>query len=711
MSFRSANRAPRESSRRCVLALVAAAAFVLATNSSAVSDDADPYLWLEDVGGERALTWVKERNAQSTAELTADPQFAALEARVLQILDSKEKLPFIEKRGEHYYNFWRDETHPRGIWRRTSLEEYRKPQPAWETVIDVDALGRSEKVNWVWRGANWLEPARDRCLVSLSRGGADAHAVREFDPKTKTFVKDGFALPEGKHRLSWKDRDTLLVGTDFGPGSLTDSGYPRVAKEWKRGTPLGDATWLFEGRQSDAGVSSWKDNTPGFEREFVERDVTRYDSELYLRRDGKLVRIEKPADAQASTYRDLLVLELRSPWRVGERTYAAGSLLASDFDAFLAGARKFDVLFEPAERRSLERWAATRDHLLVTELDNVRSRVHVLTRDAGAWKKTELPGVPKFGHAVASAVDSDFSNDYFLTVDDFLTPVTLSLGTAGKDTIETLKQAPAFFDAKELVVEQHEATSKDGTKIPYFQVARRDLVKDGTAPTLLFGYGGFEISMTPGYRASVGAAWLEKGGVYALANIRGGGEFGPAWHQAALKANRPRSYEDFAAVAEDLVARKVTSPKRLGIRGGSNGGLLMGNMLVQYPQLFGAIVCQVPLLDMRRYHKLLAGASWMAEYGNPDDPKEWEFIRTFSPYDLVKKDVKYPRTLFTTSTRDDRVHPGHARKMAARMQEIGDDVLYYENIEGGHGGAADNRQTAFVEALAFTFLWKELRRE
>jgi prolyl oligopeptidase len=673
-------------------------------------EPSDPYLWLEDVTGEKSLAWVKERNAESTAELTKQPRFKEFNDRILKVLDSKDKIPFVSKAGPFYYNFWRDAKNKRGLWRRTTLDEYRKAEPAWETVIDLDDLAEKEKENWVWKGANFRRPSCDRCLVLLSRGGADATVVREFDPKAKQFVKGGFSLPEAKSEVSWKDADTVFVGTDFGPGSLTASGYPRVVKEWKRGTPLADAKLVYEGKPTDVAVGAERTTEKGYEREFVLRSITFYTNELFWRTGDKLKKVEVPEDATAFTHRDLLFVQLRTAWTVGGKTYPAGALLAADFDAFMAGGRTFDVLFEPTERTSLSGVSVFRSgRIILDELDNVKSRLWVLTRKDGKWQREEMPGAPKFSSVSVTAVEPDESDDYFMTVNGFLTPQTLYLGTVGKGSPEKLKQSPAFFDAAGLTVSQHEATSKDGTKVPYFQVSRESLKLDGDNPTLLYGYGGFEVSLTPSYRAGVGAAWLEQGGVYVVANIRGGGEFGPKWHQAALKANRPRAYEDFAAVADDLVQRKVTSPRHLGIQGGSNGGLLMGNMLTLYPDKFRAVVCQVPLLDMRRYNKLLAGASWMAEYGNPDDPKEWEFIQKFSPYQNVKKDVKYPRVLFTTSTRDDRVHPGHARKMAAKMLEQGHNLLYYENTEGGHGGAADNKQLAFMSALEYTFLWQELK--
>ena len=576
-------------------------------------------------------------------------------------------------------------------------------------MLDLDALGKAEKVNWVWHGAQPLKPEYKLALVSLSRGGADAGVVREFDLTTKAFVKDGYALPEAKSQVAWRDSNSVFVGTDFGPGSLTTSGYPRIVKEWKRGTPLAEAAMVIEVKPDDMMASAFRDLTPGFERDVVVRRPTFWTNETFLRREGALKKIDKPDDAEASLVREWLCLQLRSDWTVGGKTYPAGALLATNLEKFLNGDRVFDVLFEPAERKSLVGFSPMRHHILVTELDNVRSRIFVLTHGEQGWHREPLPGVPDFGEVSVDDVDSDESDDYFQNATDFLTPTTLALGSVGAGPATTLKQLPEFFDASGLAVAQHEAVSKDGTSVPYFEVGRKDIVLHGKNPTLLNGYGGFEIPMLPSYRPAVGAAWLEKGGVFVLANIRGGGEFGPKWHKAALKANRHNAYDDFIAVAEDLIKRKVTSSQHLGIQGGSNGGLLMGNMLVRRPDLFGAIVCQVPLLDMQRYHHLLAGASWMGEYGNPDLPEEWSFIRGFSPYHNVEKSMKYPRTLFTTSTRDDRVHPGHARKMVAKMKHLGHNVIYYENTEGGHAGSADNKQAAFMQALAYSFLWNELK--
>jgi prolyl oligopeptidase len=690
-------------------ALAAVAGGLVHAQEPAVSAD-DPYAWLEDVTGNKALAWVREQNAKAEAELASTPEFKRLEADILAILDSDEKIPGVEKIGPYYYNFWKDKDHQRGLWRRTTLEEYRKPKPHWETVIDLDALNKAEGENWVWHGAQCLKPEYERCLVALSRGGADADVTREFDLTTKGWVKDGFFRKEAKGALGWIDRDTVYVYTDFGPGSMTESGYPRIVREWKRGTPIESATLVYEGKPDDMYIAAGHDHTPGFERDFVSRTIAFYNDELYLRRaDGKLDKVDAPNSANKTVHREWLTLELREPWNVGGREYKAGSLLATRFDDFMAGKRAFDVLFEPTERSSLVGYEWTRSHVVLNVLEDVKHKLAVVTppQGAGAWTRSAFVGAPIIGTVAVAAVDEDESDAVWLTSTDFLTPTTLSLAEISKAP-EQLKSNPVFFDGSTHAMEQHFATSKDGTRVPYFLVAPKDLERDGTAPTLLYGYGGFEISLTPTYSGGIGKGWLEKGGVYALANIRGGGEYGPRWHQAALKANRHKAYEDFAAVADDLVARKITSPERLGTQGGSNGGLLMGNMLTRYPEKFGAIVVQVPLLDMRRYSKLLAGASWMAEYGDPDKPEEWKFIQTFSPYHQFDPARDYPPVLFTTSTRDDRVHPGHARKMMAKMLAAGKDVRYYENIEGGHGGAADNRQLAHMQALAYTFLWKEL---
>lgn len=679
------------------------------TNTRARSVDADdPHLWLEDVSSGAALDWVRARNAACEQELEGHSGFAALRERLATILNDKARIAYISEHGGLVYNFWRDAVHVRGVWRRTTLERYRDAAPAWETVLDLDQLAIAERENWVWAGASSLPPAGTRCLVFLSRGGGDAHVVREFDLAGKAFVAGGFALPESKCSARWLDIDRLAVATDFGAGSMTTSGYPRIVKEWRRGSALDQASTLFEARPDDLSVSAYKDFTPGFEHEFVERQRGFYSSELFLRRDAGLVRVDKPDDANAYTVRDQLVIELRSDWEVGGYTYPQGTLVATDFARFMNGERDFAVLFAPSATSSLDGVAMTASALLLTELDNVKNRIVELRHVHGQWQRREV-NAPAFGALGVSALDASRSDQYLLTVTDFLTPTSLYLCKAGSDRRQPLKSMPVFFDASPYLVKQFEALSKDGTRVPYFVVMDRKARMDGLNPTVLYGYGGFEIAMKPFYSGVTGQAWLAKGGVYVLANIRGGGEFGPRWHQAALKDQRQRAFDDFLAVAQDLIERKVSSPRHLGIMGGSNGGLLVGAAMTQRPDLFNAVVCQVPLLDMRRYHKLLAGASWMGEYGDPEVAGEWEYIQRYSPYHNVFGDKRYPRMLLTTSTRDDRVHPGHARKMVALMEAQGHAVLYWENTEGGHAGAANNDQQAQMWALTYTFLLEQLR--
>lgn len=683
------------------------------TGTAMTSDD--PYLWLEDIHGEKALAWVERENAVTARAYADTPQFERTRAAILAALDSDAKIPYIAKLGDFYYNLWKDQQHPQGLWRRTTLAEYAKPEPAWETVLDLDALSATEGRKWVWHGAECLKPEYRRCLLNLSPGGGDAVVVREFDLVDKAFVKDGFTLPEAKTQVAWIDADHLYVGTDFGPGSMTRSSYPRLAKVWRRGTPLAEATLAYEGRDDDLAVSAFRDLTPGFERDFVVRTIDFFTSETFLRQaNGELARLDVPLDAQPATHREWLLIELRSAWTIGGTEWPAGSLLAIRFDDFMAGGRDFTSLFAPSETTSLAGYSWTRHHLILNILDDVTSRQEVLTPVAsGAWNSAALPGAPALSTVEVSGIDADASDDYFMIVTGYLTPTTLSHGVIGDGAARVLKESPSFFDASRHEVNQHFVTSRDGTRVPYFEVSPKgmDLPLGRAHPTLLYGYGGFEVALRPAYSASVGLAWLERGGVYVVANIRGGGEYGPRWHQAALKANRPRAYEDFAAVAEDLIRRGVTTRAQLGAYGGSNGGLLTGNMLTEYPQLFGAIVSAVPLLDMKRYTHLSAGASWIAEYGDPDKPEEWAWISTFSPYQNVRPGMDYPPVLFYTATSDDRVGPVQARKMAARMQAMGyKDVWFYENTEGGHGGAADNRQLAFMNAMAYTFLWENLTR-
>ncbi len=680
----------------------------LAAAGGADAQQADPYLWLEDVGGEQALSWVRAHNAVALAELQAQPDYPRIHDRLKAILNSSERIPYVTRHGEHYYNFWRDARHTRGIWRRTTLEQYRRAEPQWETVLDIDKLAADENESWVWHGVSCLYPKGEQCLVQLSRGGGDAHVVREFDIATRSFVADGFNLPEAKSDIGWIDADTIFVATDFGAGSMSTSGYPRIVKEWKRGAPLSAAATLYEARPDDLGVGAYKDFTPGHSYQFITRQIGFYASELFLREGDKLSRVDKPDDANAYTVRDQLIIDLRSDWAVNGTTYRQGSLLAADFKGFMAGERRFEVLFTPTATRSLDGVSATRSALLLNVLDNVKNRLVELRHVDGQWQRRDVDA-PAFGTLAVQALEPIESDQYFLTVTDFLHPTTMYLAQSGSDARTALKSLPAFFDAKPYTVQQYTAVSKDGTRVPYFVLMNRKARLDGKNPTVLYGYGGFEVSMKPFYSGTTGEAWLKHGGVYVLANLRGGGEFGPRWHQAALKEHRQRSFDDFIAVAQDVIKRKISSPRHLGIMGGSNGGLLVGAALTQRPDLFNAVVCQVPLLDMQRYHKLLAGASWMGEYGDPDDPQQWAYISQYSPYQNVFKDKHYPRVLFTTSTRDDRVHPGHARKMVAKMKDQGHDVLYWENTEGGHAGAANNDQQAQMWALTYAFLLKQLK--
>ncbi|MBO8203014.1 S9 family peptidase [Streptomyces smyrnaeus] len=677
-------------------------------------EDDDPYLWLEEIEGEAALAWVEERNAETVAELTADPGFEALRKEAREVLSDPARIPYVVRRGPHLYNFWRDAAHLRGVWRRTTLAEYRGPDPRWETVLDVDALAAAEDVPWVWSGAVVQRPGRKRALVKLSRDGADATVVREYDVEGRRFVtqaEGGFRLPEAKTSVTWIDQDHLFVGTDTGPGSLTRSGYPRTVRRWRRGTPLAESPVVFEGRAEDVSVHAWHDPTPGFERDLAVRHRDFWSSEYFLLGpDAAPVRIEVPDDALARVHREWLLVRLRSPWL--ERP--AGALLAFPFDAFLRGERAHDVLFTPDERTVLDGYATTRGHLVLETLTDVSSRLQLLTPNTGGgWSRRPLGEVPPLSTAAvtATAPDEEDENaeEILFDVSGYLQPATLCRAMAGASGVETLKQAPARFATEGLCVRQHFAISADGTRVPYFVVGPER--QEGPVPTLLYGYGGFEVSLTPSYSAVTGRTWLRRGGAYVVANIRGGGEYGPAWHRAALGAARDRAFEDFAAVARDLAARGVTAPERLGISGGSNGGLLMGVMLTRHPELFGAVVAEVPLLDMLRFHRLLAGSSWIAEYGDPDTPDERAQLLRWSPYHNLDADRGCPPLLLTTSTRDDRVHPGHARKMAARMRDRGLPVRYFENTGGGHAGAADHEQAAFVEALTHTFLWRTLSGE
>ncbi len=668
----------------------------------------DPYLWLEDIESEASLAWVKSQNAISTSQLEALPNFAPLRSRIAAMLDSSEKIPYVTARNGLLYNFWRDTKNVRGVWRRTTLESFQSDTPNWEVLLDLDELATREEKNWVWHEANFHYPSYSRALIYLSDGGTDAHTMREFDMETKTFLEHGFHLPQAKSRAIWIDLDTLWAGTDFGEGSLNNSGYARIIKQWKRATPLEQAVTVFEGAMTDVwAFVQRQDETPN--RIFLMQGLDFYTNNFMLCADGGMTKLDKQISANATPFGDWLLLELREDWTTNGTTYPQGALIVSKLEAAFAGKADWTVLFAPTERSALADFTLTKNYIMLNVLENVQNRVFAVQFKNGSWQ-TQSIAIPENSTAYISAFDAHLNDDFWLTLTGFLTPSTLMLGSVGKSNLQTIKASPSYFDASQLIVQQLDAISKDGTAIPYFQISSKNMVLNGKNPTMLYGYGGFEVSELPFYSASIGMGWLEQGGVFVVANIRGGGEFGPRWHRAALRENRQRAYDDFIAIAEHLIARKVTSSQHLGIRGGSNGGLLMGAMFTQRPDLFAAVICAVPLLDMQRYHKLLAGASWMAEYGDPDNPTDWEFIQKYSPYQNVFANKTYPSIFFTTSTRDDRVHPGHARKMMAKMLEQKHNVLYYENTEGGHAGAANNLQTAYKLTLEYSYLWRELTK-
>lgn len=681
----------------------------------------DPHRWLEEIDSPAALEWVGGRSRDSEDRLGSVPGHAARHAAVREALEAPDRIPLVGQVGEHLYGFWTDAENPRGVWRRTTWESYRSDEPAWEVLVDVDALARDEDVPWVWQGASLLRPTHDRALVHLSRGGADAGTTRELDLTTLEWVPEpeGFAKPEAKGRLTWRDRDHVYLTTAADPTGPTRSGYPRTVRLWRRGTPVEEAEVVHTTREDDLGLFVDHDQRSG--RTLLRRAVAFYEEQTLVLTDDGLVALPVPDSAESSVHGDLVAVRLRDPWTTpapdgGTLTWDAGSLLVARLDEVLAGAARWTAVFVPDERSALVDLTWTAHHLVTTALVDVRHTLQVHSPAAdGSWSTRGLTDALDLGLRTVSvsAVDDHDSDDLWLVTTGFLEPMALSVAHLGDRphddvVLEPLKAAPERFDASGLEVSQHWATSADGTRVPYWQVGPARLPLDGSTPTVLHGYGGFEHALTPAYDPIVGHCWLADGFVHVVAGIRGGGEFGPRWHRAALGPERHRAYEDFVAVARDLVARGVTSVQHLGCTGRSNGGLLVGNMLTGYPEDFGAVVCQVPLLDMERYHLLLAGASWMAEYGDPEDEEQWQWLRTYSPYHRFDPGRPTPPVYLATSTRDDRVHPGHARKMAALLEEHGRDVTYWENTEGGHGGASTADQWATWHALAWTFLHERL---
>ena len=677
------------------------------------ASDTDPYQWLEEVQGERAIGWAREQNTRTLGDLQADPRFQRYNDAALNILEAQDRIPFVSMRPDGLYNFWQDATHVRGLWRRTTMASYRTDTPKWETVLDVDALSKAENANWVWRGGNCLAPSYRRCLVNLSDGGKDASVVREFDTVTRSFVPGGFNLPEGKQNVSWLDENTLLVARDWGANTMTRSGYPFVVKRLARGQKLEAATEVFRGTAEDvsAGPMVIRDNKGRVQAVGFSRGVNFFEREYSVLVGNRLVKLPLPAKAAPIGLVDgRLLVQVNETWNAGPgSSFKPDTVVSYDLAEWKRDplTARPSLVWTPGARQTLSGAAATANTLVVTTLDNVRGRAVTMDYEKGRWRTTPI-ALPQNATLGLAAV-SDVTDEAMFTVTDYLTPSNLWYFNAGTGALETLKRSPQRFDASGHLIEQFETRSKDGTSIPYFVVRPKTARMDGSTPTLLYGYGGFQVPMVPSYLGTTGKLWLEQGGAYVVANLRGGGEFGPEWHQTAQGANKQRTWDDFIAVAEDLHRRKLTSPRRLGVVGGSQGGLLVGTAITQRPDLFNAAIVQVPLFDMLRYHKMGgAGASWVGEYGNPDKPDERAWISAYSPYQRLTPGRTYPAPFFLTSTKDDRVVPGHARKAAAKVAAMGQPYYYYENIDGGHSAAANLRESAKRLALEYTYASRRL---
>ncbi|GAC1640825.1 MAG: prolyl oligopeptidase family protein [Candidatus Acidiferrum sp.] len=695
--------------------MAAGIAAIPANAQQAVSEQPDNYVWLEDIHGEKPMAWVKAENARTAAVIEKDKHFAPLQAEALQILESPERLPDPVFRNGVVYNTWQDAEHVRGIVRRTTLKDYLTERPNWETVLDYDALSKTDNQSWVGHGLTCLQPKDELCLVELSAGGEDAATLREMDLTTGKFVDAGFVLPRGKQRVAWGDKDTLLIARDWGPGTMSEAGYPITVRQWKRGQPLDSAKEVFRGAVKDNGYG----NNPralvdaqGHQAVVVQRNLSTFAHETYLLLPGGAKKLSLPLKGNLSALLDgWLLVSLDEDWTPEGQTkkFAQGSVVALELSAVEKDQThlKPTVVFAPTTQEFEQWFATTKNHLILATLDHVQQRAYVFTVGSnGNWTRKRLP-VPD--NLTIRTVTANRTDDrFFFGMEGFLTPPSLYLGDAADGSFALAKSQKPQFDASADLVEQLEATSKDGTKIPYFAVHRKDMPYDGSNPTLMTAYGGFQASSTPSYSPVNGKLWLDHGGVYVLANIRGGGEFGPAWHEAGLKTHRQRIYDDFYAVAQDLVARKITSSRRLGILGGSNGGLLMGVEFTQHPEMWNAVVIRVPLLDMLGYEHLSAGASWVGEYGSVSVPEERAFLASISPYNQLKPDVNYPEPLIFTTTKDDRVGPVHARKFAARLEEFHKPFFYDEIVEGGHGEGADRKQRARTEAEYFTYLMMKL---
>ena len=691
------------------------------TNETVADDgipgpDQDPYIWLEEARSEKALEWVEAENTRTLAVLETDTRFEALKSEALAIYDSEDRIPFVSFRPDGLYNFWQDKENPKGLVRRTTLESYQTEDPEWDIVLDVDALAAAEGKEWVYKGSSCLPPAMNRCMIALSDGGEDATILREFDTATKQFIDDGFKLDEkSQGGVSWVDEDTLLVGRDFGEGTLTDSEYPFTTRIWTRGTDIADAPEIFRGEASDvsAGAYLLRDADDVVHARMAYRGVSFHEREYFVEKDGEWLKLDLPKKANPyGIVDDHLLFSTDVDWTVGDETFPADSLIAVDLKEWKAapnGAAK-TLVWAPAERQTKRGGAITANGLYIGLLDNVVGKVlkfnFAATEDGdGAWnsKPVALPD----NATVGIAASDDKSEQIMFTVTDFLNPTTLYYSDKG-ETPRVIKTSPARFDASGMEVEQHEATSADGTAIPYFIVKPAGMAMTGETATLMTGYGGFQVPRLPGYLGSTGKMWMERGGAYVLANLRGGGEFGPGWHQTAIRENKQRTWDDFIAVGEDLVKRGFTSPQHLGIQGGSQGGLLVGTAFTQRPDLFGAAIVQIPLFDMLRYHLIGRGASWIGEYGDPRIPEQRAWIEAYSPYQKISEGVDYPAPFLWASTADDRTHPAHARKGAAKLKELGQDYLYFEDTTGGHSGGVDNEQRAKLQALQYVYLMQRL---
>ena len=675
------------------------------TDKEIIVDTSDPYIWLEEVEGTDALDWVRSQNKITEARYAESEEFSSTYEELLEEYQSTDRIPYASVQGGKMYNFWRDEKNVRGVWRRTTIESYKTENPEWETLLDIDELAKKENQNWVYKGSDCLAPNYDRCLLSLSIGGKDAVVVREFDLVNKVFVEDGFNTVESKQYSSWINENQIMIATDFGEGTMNESGYPKQVKLWTRGENLYEIAPIFDGDYTKIFSFPFSSIRPDGNYFGIVEGPTFFTKVLYLLKDEELVKLDLPLKMDVSgTFKGSLIVSLDEDWR----GYSSGSLVAVNIEDALnqeISDASIELIFAPTEKRFMQGVRLGKNEIYVNVLDNINGKILHYEKIGPNWSESEIRS---FGNAALSISSIDEWDEHlFISAESFTEPTSLYYSDANKDFIK-IKSLKEKFDPDKYRVEQLYATSADGTQIPYFQVSNVSMEKNSSNPTLLYGYGGFQIPLTPSYLGSFARQWLDNGGVYVIANIRGGGEFGPKWHQSALKQNRQRAYDDFIAVGEALIANKITSSKHFGIRGGSNGGLLVGAVVTQRPDLFNAVICAVPLLDMYRYDKLLAGASWVDEYGDPDNPDEWSFISKYSPYQNVFAEREYPEIYFYTSTKDDRVHPGHARKMAKKMIDQGHQVIYYENIEGGHSAAANLKQSAYMTTLQLEYLKDKL---